>query len=67
MTCFTGLLALSSDRHSCCHFMRSTVVWIRSLVLLALAGSGGALLVLAACYLYLAPQLPAAGPLRQAE
>ena len=67
MTCFTGLLALSSDRHSSCHFMRSTVVWIRSLVLLALAGAGGALLVLAACYLYLAPQLPAAGAIREVE
>ena len=47
--------------------MRSTVVWIRSLVLLALAGAGGALLVLAACYLYLAPQLPAAGAIREVE
>lgn len=67
MTCFTGLLALSSDRHNRCHFMRSTVFWIRSLALLALAGACGALMVLAACYLYLAPQLPAASAIREVD
>ena len=67
MTCFTGLLGLSSDRRSNCNNMRLTVSWIRALALLALAAVTGALLVLAACYLYLAPQLPAAGAIREVE
>ena len=67
MTCFTGLLALSSDRRSLCHNMRLTVSWIRAIALLALAAAAGGLLVLAACYLYLAPQLPAAGAIREVE
>ncbi|HEX5678830.1 MAG TPA: penicillin-binding protein 1A [Alcanivorax sp.] len=47
--------------------MRSTIVWIRSLALLALAGVGGTLMVLAACYLYLAPQLPAASAILKVD
>mgnify|MGYP003109468913 CR=1 FL=1 len=67
MTCFTGLLALSSDRQSYCNNMHLTASWIRALALLVLAAATGALLVLAACYLYLAPQLPAAVAIREVE
>ncbi len=67
MTCFTGLLALSSDRQSYCNNMHLTASWIRALALLALAAITGALLILAACYLYLAPQLPAAVAIREVE
>ncbi|EKF76114.1 penicillin-binding protein [Alcanivorax hongdengensis A-11-3] len=35
--------------------------------MLILAGAGGGLAVLAACYLYLAPQLPPAGQIREVE
>ncbi|MDX1803554.1 MAG: PBP1A family penicillin-binding protein, partial [Alcanivorax sp.] len=41
--------------------------WIRYLFILAIAGAGGGLAVLAACYLYLAPQLPPASQLREVE
>ncbi|MCU5787447.1 penicillin-binding protein 1A, partial [Alloalcanivorax marinus] len=44
-----------------------TASWIRALALLALAAITGALLILAACYLYLAPQLPAAVAIREVE
>ncbi|MCG8394185.1 MAG: hypothetical protein MI745_13995, partial [Pseudomonadales bacterium] len=41
--------------------------WTRFLLLLATAGAGGGLLVLAASYLYLAPQLPPANQIREVE
>ncbi len=41
--------------------------WTRFLLLLATAGAGGGLLVLAASYLYLAPQLPPASQIREVE
>ncbi|MCC4308322.1 penicillin-binding protein 1A [Alcanivorax marinus] len=47
--------------------MHLTASWIRALALLALAAITGALLILAACYLYLAPQLPAAVAIREVE
>ncbi len=67
MTCFTGLLALSSDLYLSCNNMQSSVLWIRSLFLLILAGCAGGLLILAGCYLYLAPQLPAATQIREVQ
>ncbi len=41
--------------------------WIRYLLLLLIAGAGGGLAALAACYLYLAPQLPPASQIREVE
>ncbi|MZR62568.1 penicillin-binding protein 1A [Alcanivorax sp. DP30] len=41
--------------------------WTRFLLLLATAGAGGGLLILAASYLYLAPQLPPASQIREVE
>ena len=41
--------------------------WTRLLLLFATAGAGGGLLVLAASYLYLAPQLPPASQIREVE
>ncbi|MEE2870157.1 MAG: penicillin-binding protein 1A [Pseudomonadota bacterium] len=41
--------------------------WIRYLLLLLTAGTGGGLLILAASYLYLAPQLPPASQIREVE
>ena len=41
--------------------------WTRFLLLFATAGAGGGLLVLAASYLYLAPQLPPASQIREVE
>ena len=41
--------------------------WIRYLLLLLIAGAGGGLTALAACYLYLAPQLPPASQIREVE
>nr|WP_288368393.1 transglycosylase domain-containing protein [uncultured Alcanivorax sp.] len=41
--------------------------WIRYLLLLLIAGAGGGLAALAACYLYLAPQLPPANQIREVE
>ncbi|WP_011589356.1 penicillin-binding protein 1A [Alcanivorax borkumensis] len=41
--------------------------WIRYLLLLLIAGTGGGLSILAASYLYLAPQLPPASQIREVE
>ena len=41
--------------------------WIRRLALLVVAGSAGAIMVLTAAYLYLAPQLPPAAALKEVE
>ncbi|MEQ3635428.1 penicillin-binding protein 1A [Alcanivorax sp.] len=41
--------------------------WIRYLLLLLITGAGGGLMALAACYLYLAPQLPPASQIREVE
>ena len=42
-------------------------LWIRYPLLLLIAGAGGGLLILAASYLYLAPQLPTASQIREVE
>ena len=42
-------------------------LWIRYPLLLLIAGAGGGLLILAASYLYLAPQLPPASQIREVE
>ncbi len=47
--------------------MHSTFVWIRYLVLLVFAACAGCALILAASYLYLAPQLPPASDIRHVE
>jgi penicillin-binding protein 1A len=47
--------------------MHLAAFWIRSLFLLILASCAGGLLVLAACYLYLAPQLPVAAQILEVE
>ena len=67
MTCFTGLLGLSSDRHRSCNNMHSPLSWIRYLLLAVLAACAGGVTVLAASYLYLAPQIPAASDIRQVD
>ena len=41
--------------------------WTRYLLLLLIAGAGGGLAILAASYLYLAPQLPPANQIREVE